>query len=136
MARVTKAGGAVLASLEPDYASRIDYPENPAAPFILKNMEELGADVHTGRKLKYLFVAAGLETEFGMDTQSDYIFITDDRERLERFKKLRWLFEKLLKKNGWTEEELGRYLEKETELLEQALRFSFTPCFYAVGRKT
>ena len=67
MARVTKIGGIVLASLEPDYGGKLHYPENPKVDPIFAGdaIREKGGDPHIGRKLRYLFVKAGLKTEVG-----------------------------------------------------------------------
>lgn len=135
MARVTRKNGVVFATLEPDYASRIDYPENLASPLMLKYMEEMGADLYTGRKLKYLFSKAGLKTEFGIDTESDYILLKDDKKRLDMFLTQFWVLEKLFQKNGWTKEQIKKYKTEEIKRIENGLSFSFTPCFYAIGRK-
>lgn len=135
MARVTRKNGIVLATLEPDYAGRIDYPENPATLLILKNMEKMGADLYTGRKLKYLFSKAGLKTEFGIDTESDYILLKDDKKRLDMFLNQFWVLEKLFQKDGWTKEQIKKYKTDEIKRIENGLSFSFTPCFYAIGRK-
>jgi len=133
MARVTRKNGVVLATLEPDYAGRIDYPENPATLLILKNMEEIGADLYTGRKLKYLFSKAGLKTEFGIDTESDYILLKGDKKRLDMFLNQFWVLEKLFQKNGWTKEQIKKYKTEEIKRIENGLSFSFTPCFYAIA---
>jgi ubiquinone/menaquinone biosynthesis C-methylase UbiE len=135
MVRVTKPDGYVLATLEPDYAARIDYPHNPIGPMILRQMEELGADLSTGRKLKYLFSNAGLDTEVGMDTDSDFVYSRDDVKLFEKFHKLFWVYEKLFKKNGWSEEEIMKYKQHESEKIRKGLCFHFPPCFYAIGKK-
>jgi len=135
MARVTRQGGVVLATLEPDYAARIDFPKNPVAPLILKSMEELGADLYTGRKLKTLFTRAGLRAEVGIDTETEYILIRDDKKRLHEFLEQFWVFEKLLEKNGWTKKLIENYKQEEIKRLEAGLSFCFPPCFYAIGRK-
>lgn len=136
MARVTKEGGIVLATLEPDYEKRIDYPECPYSPLILRRMESLGADLQTGRKLKFLFNNAGLKTEIGMDTETDdFILAKDDRKIMETFTKDFWIFEKLFQRDGWSEGEIEAFRLEEKERIERGLSFHFTPCFYAIGRK-
>jgi ubiquinone/menaquinone biosynthesis C-methylase UbiE len=80
MARVTQKNGVVLATMEPDYASRINYPEDQLFPVALRYMEEISADLCIGRKLKVLFNRAGLKTEVGMGTETDYILIGDDKK--------------------------------------------------------
>lgn len=135
MARVTQKNGVVLATLEPDYASGIDYPENPASSLILKNMEDLSADLYTGRKLKFLLTKAGLKTEVGIDTETDYILLKDDKKRLDMFLNNFWVLEKIFLKNGWTKEQIEKYKLEEIEKIKKGLRFHFTCCFYAIGRK-
>jgi hypothetical protein len=98
-------------------------------------MTELGADLKTGRKLKYLFNSAGLETQVGIDTESEFILIKDDKKRLEIFMKQVWVFEKLLRKDGWTDEQIETFKQDEIERIKNGLSFHFPPCFYAIGKK-
>lgn len=136
MTRVTRKNGIVLATLEPDYEKRIDYPESPVAPLILKRMEEIGADLCTGRKLKYLFTKAGLKTKVGMDTETDeYILLKDDKKHLKTFTNEFWVIEKVFSKYGWTKEQIEKYKYEEIERIKSGLSFHFTPCFYAIGKK-
>lgn len=135
MVRVTQKGGYVLGTLEPDYASRMDYPEDLSTHIILKSLKERGADIFAGRKLKTLFNSAGLETEIGMDTETDFVLITDDKKHLDMFLKDFWLFEKLLQNEGWTRERIENYKQDVAQRIKDGLCFSFTPCFYAIGRK-
>ena len=135
MVRVIKPCGFLLATLEPDYTGKIEYPEDPALPLILKNLEEIGADLSAGRKLKFLFTNAGLKTEIGIDTKSEFIFHQDDKKRLEMFKKDFWILEKVLKKNKWPEKEIEKYKQETEERIKKGLSLSFIPCFYAIGKK-
>ena len=135
MVRVTKKGGFILASLEPDYASMIVYPDEPTTPIVLKNFSDMGVDLKAGRKLKVLFNSVGLETEFGMDTDSEFIFYKDDKKRLDFFENDFWLFEKMLKKYGWTEKQIEEYKNEAINKIKNGLSFSFVPCFYAIGKK-
>jgi ubiquinone/menaquinone biosynthesis C-methylase UbiE len=135
MVRVTQKGGHVLGSLEPDYASRIEYPEDPASSLVLQSLEEKGADLYIGRKLKILFNTAGLKTEFGIDTESGFVFVKDDCKYLEFFQKDFWLLEKLFKKNNWSDEQVEKYKQDMIKKMEKGLIFQFTPCFYAIGKK-
>ena len=68
MVRVTKPNGKVLASLEPDYGGKIHYPENPKVDplFSGEAIIKKGGDPHIGRKLRALFITAGLETIIGI----------------------------------------------------------------------
>ncbi len=136
MARVTKKGGIVMATLEPDYASYISYPEDPIAPLVTKNMEYLGADIFTGRKLKFLFSSAGLKTEMGIETAGDLIIMKDDIKILKMFKKQFWVYEKIFKKFDWTEEEIEQYRKENVKMKKTGTHFAFMPSFYAIGKKT
>ncbi len=49
MVRVTQKNGIVLATMEPDHAGTLQYPENELYPLFLKDLEELGADLCIGR---------------------------------------------------------------------------------------
>jgi ubiquinone/menaquinone biosynthesis C-methylase UbiE len=135
MARVTKKGGTVLATLEPDYESSIDYPEDPVYPLHVKWMKEKGIDTRAGRKLKYLFTSAGLETKVSMDTETGYVYINEDRRILEMFHDQFWIFEKIFIENGWTPDEIEDYRNKQVDLWEKGLKFHFGCGFYAIGLK-
>ena len=135
MVRVTKTGGFVLACLEPDYLGIIGYPDDPARALMLKSLEKIGADLSTGRKLKYLFNSAGLKTEVGIDTESEFIFPTNDQERLKHFEQEFWILEKSFKQHGWAEEQILKYKSEQAELIKSGLSFRFSPCFYAIGEK-
>jgi ubiquinone/menaquinone biosynthesis C-methylase UbiE len=135
MARVTASGGYVLATLEPDYAGWFQYPEGEVVDHMIAHLKGLGADPKTGRKLKWLFTKAGLETEVGMDTEDDFIFQTDDQRKLERFDEERWVYHKLLSMNGWEDEAAERYIDEERERIVAGLSFNFMPGFYAIGKK-
>jgi len=135
MARVTTPGGFVLATIEPDYASYIDYPDDPARPLLLESLKEIGADLQTGRRLKALFNTAGLETEIGMDTESGYFLIKDRKLELQRFKDDFWIFEKAFQKAHWAKNQIEDYRKQQIEKIQKGLSLKFTPCFYAIGRK-
>jgi len=61
MYRVTRSGGTVMALAEPDYGSRIDYPEDlsPLGKWQMDSLEQQGADPLLGRKLRALFSNCG-----------------------------------------------------------------------------
>ena len=135
MARVTRSGGHVLATMEPDYAGIISYPEDPFMPLMRENLESIGADLFTGRKLKTLFTRAGLETEVGIETEDDFVFQKDDGRRLELFLEQFWVFEKVFQSKGWTREHIESYKEGQAEMMRKGLSLTFMPAFYAIGRK-
>ncbi len=135
MARVLRPGGHVLASMEPDYAGWIQYPEGDIISIFFDQLREMGADLETGRKLKYLFTMAGLETEVGIDTDDEFIFQKDDRRKLVRFDEEVWFYRKVLDIGGWGEEAAEDHIARERERIEAGLSFSFLPGFHAIGRK-
>jgi SAM-dependent methyltransferase len=63
MRRVTRAGGLVAALAEPDYGSRIDYPDEFKAAGLAQReaLLQQGADPDTGRKVSSLLAEAGCE---------------------------------------------------------------------------
>lgn len=135
MYRVTEKGGHVMATLEPDYASYISYPEDIIGPLVVKHMERLGADVKTGRKLKYLFSSARLKTEAGLETAGDLIISRYDEKHLENFYKSVWVIEKLLRGFDWTEKEIEEYRNDMENRWKTGTQFAFMPSFYAIGEK-
>ena len=135
MARVVKKGGTVLASLEPDYDGVIQYPENPLIPLYHESVKKLGADLQTGRKLKYLFSKAGLQTTVGFDTESEFLLINDDKKRMETFLKNFWVSEKVFKENGWSDEQIETYKKEQKEQIGTGQSFYLMTAFYAIGVK-
>ena len=134
MVRVTQKNGIVLASMEPDYAGMLSYPESEADSILQTSFEEIGVEMHTGRKLRYLFGKAGLKTEVGMFT--DYFNSEEDTEkRVKRFLEYFGKTEKILSENGWNNQQIQEYKQEKLELIRNDLIFSFCPCFYAIGRK-
>ncbi len=63
MARVTKPGGYVVAFAEPDYHSRIDYPQifQDIGKIQNRSLAFQGIDLSMGRKLGHIFRATGLK---------------------------------------------------------------------------
>jgi ubiquinone/menaquinone biosynthesis C-methylase UbiE len=60
--RVTRPGGYVLATAEPDYGGRIDYPAelSQLGSWQCEALQEQGANPYIGRQLRQLFTTAGL----------------------------------------------------------------------------
>ncbi len=135
MARVLRPGGRVLATMEPDYAGWIQYPPGDFVELFFEQLRQMGADLETGRKLKYLFTKAGLRTEVGIDAEDEFIFLRDDERKLARFESEVWFYDKLLSMNGWSEEARRAHIAEERERIGAGLSFSFLPGFYAIGRK-
>ena len=135
MARVTQENGVVLATLEPDYAGMLSYPVSKAEPVFEKFMKESGIEMYTGRKLLYFFRKAGLKTEIGLFDSLSYYEKHDSETRVEEFLKTFERTEKLLRSDGWTDQEIEDHKQSELDLIKNDLAFSFCPCFYAIGRK-
>jgi len=135
MTRVTQKNGIVLATMEPDYAGRVTYPEHEADQVFAKFLEEIGVEMQTGRKLKYFFGKAGLKTEIGVYTDIFDFINEDGKKQAKRFSENFGRTEELLVKNGWTSQKIQDYKQEMLELIENDLTFSFCPCFYAIGRK-
>jgi len=130
MARVVRGGGVVLATTEPDYGGRIDYPEGIAlAPLMEESLRVEGAHPRIGRRLKGLFSSAGLQAQSGVIAS-----MWDDRQMAQEFD-AEWdfIFETL--GNVAERAELEGYREEERVALEEGSRVVFMPSFWALGRK-
>jgi len=134
MARVTKTGGRVLASLEPDYGGKLHWPENPKVDpiFAGKAIKEKGGDPHIGRKLRFLFVRAGLETKVGIGNTRIWSCGEDKAYYLHA----RDFYVKALRDAGLTEKEIDRWEYDYLKSLDEGVQLNFFPQFYAIGRKT
>lgn len=130
MARVTKAGGVVLATTEPDYGGRIDFPEDIAlGPLMEQSLRQDGAHSRIGRRLKGLFSATGLEVQTGVIAS-----MWDDRQLREEFDE-EWDFIFRTLSNVADEAQLRRYQERARTALQAGERLIFMPNFWALGRK-
>jgi len=135
MVRVLKKGGTLLASLEPDYEGDISYPPDEFRSVQLEAMRKIGGDTACGRKLKTLFKRAGLKVDVGIDTESDYIYIRDDRKLLEMFTDNFWALKKILADSGWSDDRIEGYRKEMCALMERGEAFRFACAFYAIGTK-
>lgn len=131
MVRVTAPGGYVLATAEPDYGGRIDFPRELAliGELQAKSLERQGADVQLGRRLRSLFENAGLMEVIagilGGEWKGSVLpegFETE-WETLERD-----LIEDM------SVEELSGYKELDREAQLRGERILFVPTFFAIGR--
>jgi len=133
MARVTKPGGIVLASLEPDYGGKLHWPENQKVDpiFAGKAIREKGGDPHIGRKLRLLFVRAGLETTVGIGNNR----IWSCEEDRNYYLHARDFYVKALKNSGLSEKEVDKWEYDYLKSLDEGIQLNFFPQFYAIGRK-
>lgn len=133
MARVTKPGGAVLASLEPDYGGKLHWPENPKVDpiFAGKAIRTQGGDPHIGRKLRLLFVRAGLETKVGIGNNRIW---SCEEDRAYYFH-ARDFYVKALRDAGLSQEEIDKWEYDYLRSLDEGVQLNFFPQFYAIGKK-
>jgi SAM-dependent methyltransferase len=133
MTRVTKHGGRVLASLEPDYGGKIHWPENLKVDpiFAGRAIRDKGGDPHIGRKLRYLFVTAGLDTKVGIGNTRIWTCEEDKAYYLHA----RDFYVKALRDAGLTEDEIDEWEYEYLESLDEGVQLNFFPQFYAIGRK-
>jgi SAM-dependent methyltransferase len=131
MARVVKPNGKVLASLEPDYGGKLHWPENPrvdplfAGEAILKK----GGDPHIGRKLRSLFVTAGLQTTIGIGNNRIWSCEEDKQYYLHS----RDFYIKVLKDAGLSEKNIDQWEFEYLKSLDDGIQLNFFPQFYAIG---
>ena len=130
MTRVTVPGGAVVAMAEPDYGGRVDYPEDLtvgaiAAQALLRE----GAHPRIGRRLKEMFVNAGLAVEVGVLAS-----LWDD-EQLRREFDEEWNLLEATARDLVAPGELGAMRRRDLRALDDGVRVAFMPIFWAVGRK-
>lgn len=133
MARVVRPGGRVLASLEPDFGGKVAYPEDPMVDPVFKgsSIKKRGGDPHIGRKLRALFVRAGLETTVGLGNRRIWSVEEDRRS----FIKARDHYRAILERNGIPDHATDEWERRERAALEEGVAFNFFPQFYALGRK-
>lgn len=133
MARVVKPGGIVLASLEPDYGGKLHYPENSKVDpiFAGEAIKKRGGDPHIGRKLRLLFVRAGLNTRVGIG--NNRIWSCDEDKSY--YQHARDFYIKALKDAGLSQEEIDKWEYDYLKSLDEGVQLNFFPQFYAIGRK-
>ena len=133
MARVTKKGGIVLASLEPDYGGKLHYPEHKKVDpiFAGKAIEAKGGDPHIGRKLRSLFVKSGLSTEIGIGNNRIWSCEEDKAYYLHA----RDFYIQALSKAGLSSDEIDDWEFNYLKSLDEGIQLNFFPQFYAIGKK-
>jgi ubiquinone/menaquinone biosynthesis C-methylase UbiE len=133
MARVTKPNGCVLASLEPDYGGKLHFPEDHRIDpiFAGQAIRDKGGDPHIGRKLRSLFVKAGLETEVGIGNNR----IWSCEEDKAYYFHARDFYVKALQNAGLSQDEIDQWEYNYLNSLDQGVQLNFFPQFYAIGRK-
>jgi len=133
MNRVTKPGGTVLATLEPDYGGKLHYPENPKVDpiFAGEAIKRKGGDPHIGRKLRLLFVRAGLKTRVGIGNNR----IWSCEEDRDYYFHARDFYVKALKDAGLSQNDIDKWEYDYLKSLDEGVQLNFFPQFYAIGKK-
>jgi len=133
MARVTKKGGRVLATLEPDYGGKLHWPENSLVDpiFAGEAIKRKGGDPHIGRKLRYFFVKAGLQTKVGIGNNR----IWNCEEDKSYYLHSRDFYVKALRDAGLNEKEIDKWEYEYLKSLDEGVQLNFFPQFYAIGKK-
>jgi len=133
MARVTRINGYVFASLEPDFGGEIRWPENKKVDpiFAGKAVRGKGGDPFIGRKLRMLFVRAGLQTEVGISN----LEIWNCKQYEKRYLSSREEYRQTLRDNGLSKEEIRSWEREYQKALDEGIAMEFFPQFYAIGRK-
>lgn len=133
MARVVKPLGKVLASLEPDYGGKIHWPENVKVDHLFAGeaIRKKGGDPHIGRKLRSLFVTAGLETSIGIGNNRIWSCEEDKQYYLHS----RDFYIKIMQEAGLSEKEIDQWEYEFLKSLDEGVQLNFFPQFYAIGTK-
>jgi ubiquinone/menaquinone biosynthesis C-methylase UbiE len=133
MARVTKPGGKVLASLEPDYGGKIHWPENLKVDplFSGEAIRKKNGDPHIGRKLRALFTLAGLETKIGIGNSRIWTCQEDKKYYLHA----RDFYIRVLRDAGLSDEDIDKWEYEYLKSLDDGIQLNFFPQFYAIGTK-
>ena len=133
MARVVKKGGKVVASLEPDFGGKIHWPVNEKvdAIFAGEAIKKRGGDPHIGRKLRMLFMNAGLKPEVGLGNQR----IWSCEEDKHSYLRSRGFYWDVLRRMGLQEMEIKKWEKEHLSSLDNGSQFNFFPQFYAIGKK-
>jgi ubiquinone/menaquinone biosynthesis C-methylase UbiE len=130
MARVTAPGGTVMAMAEPDYGGRIDYPEDlTLGPIMSRVLQREGAHPRIGRRLKEIFVNAGLSVEVGM------LSSVWGEEELRREFEEEWRLLEAVAQDLVAPGELEALKRRDLRALDEGIRVALVPVFWAVGRK-
>jgi ubiquinone/menaquinone biosynthesis C-methylase UbiE len=133
MARVTKPGGKVLASLEPDYGGKIHWPENKRVDMLFSGeaIRKKSGDPHIGRKLRQLFTQAHLNTTVGIGNNRIWSCEEDKKYYLHA----RDFYIKVLRDAGFTQKEIDTWEYEYLKSLDDGIQLNFFPQFYAIGVK-
>lgn len=132
MTRVTRRGGYVAALAEPDYGSRIDYPENISdlGKWQTESLLRQGANPLVGRTLPALFSALGLTNiQFGASGFQKMQGKIPDGWELE------WQVMTHDLQDLMTDNEISTMKQKDKAAWQSGCRVLWIPTFYIFGMK-
>lgn len=131
MARVTRAGGWVMALAEPDYGGRIDYPETlvEIGELQAKSLAAQGSDPMIGRKLRSLFNQTKLEDVQAGVLGGEWIGSPPPEELDSEWSTLAADLH-----DSITNDALDALRRIDQEAWRCGNRILFVPTFYAIGR--
>jgi ubiquinone/menaquinone biosynthesis C-methylase UbiE len=130
MARVTAAGGAVVAMAEPDYGGRIDYPEDlTLGALVAQALRREGAHPRIGRRLREMFVNAGLAVEMGV------LNCVWPEPEMRRELEAEWALLEAVAQDLVAPGELAAMKRADLRAQDDSVRVVSMPVFWAVGRK-
>jgi SAM-dependent methyltransferase len=133
MTRVVRPGGRGRAPAAPAVGGKIDHPEDPMIDPVFKgaSIRRRGGDPHIGRKLRSLFVRAGLETKVGLGNRRIWSVEENRRSFLAAVEHYR----AILARNDIPEHAIEEWEKRQLAALDEGVAFDFFPQFYALGRK-
>lgn len=130
MKRVTKTGGWIVCSAEPDYGAKIDYPDDfNAVPATIRALQMEGADPFFGRKLKAVLAREGLKPTMGV-----YAELWDDETMKREFEYI-WKFGEKTARGTLQKNWLAAIRKRDQEALEKGERVTFLPLFWGIAKK-
>lgn len=129
--RVTRPGGSVLAFAEPDHQARIDFPDAlaPWGERQTRSLQDDGADVQMGRRLRTLFARSGLD-----HVQSGILGAEWDAGAIPGGSQIERETLRADLEGRIPPAELDAYEAAEAGAWERGERVLFVPTFYAAGR--
>jgi SAM-dependent methyltransferase len=130
MARITRAGGYVIAFAEPNYKERVDRPAAlaPLGGWQAESLLRQGADPDIGGRLPALFARAGISViETGSLSKDPKRSLTPDEWQQE------WAVLEADLGDSVPEKELGRLKRLDKQAWEQGTRLLSVPTYFAWG---
>lgn len=130
MVRVCRPGGHVIACAEPDYGGRLDYPPSVELRDVQRAaLRAAGAEPDIGRRLRALFVEAGLAPDGGVvaSTWSAARYLQESEEE----------WQLIIRTSGGLldTEDLAAMRATDRVSSQVGTRFTFLPVFYAIAQR-